>query len=102
MTEISSPPAMPDERATERYQVAIDTTMRQLGEANHPIRIVDISWRGFSGESDHDFETPSVVAVDLPGIGEVKARVIWTDPGRVGAEFLALLTQDELTRAVGG
>lgn len=102
MNESSPAPALPEERVTERYQVAIDTEMRQLGEANHAIRIVNISWRGFSAESNHLFDAPSVVCVALPGMGEVKARVIWSDPRRVGAEFLALLTQDELTRAFGG
>jgi hypothetical protein len=89
-----------DDRMDDRYSVVIDTTMRELGEADRALRVVDISARGFAGLSPHPFPSPCIVAIMLPGVGDVKARVAWVGEGRVGGEFLAPISLQGLTQAL--
>lgn len=89
-----------DERSGDRYSVSIDTMMRELGQADQPLHIADISGRGFGGHSPHAFRPPCVVSVALPGIGDVKARVVWTGSGRIGGQFLMRIALEALIAAL--
>lgn len=90
-----------EERAADRYAVAIDTVMRELGQQNVPIRIDNISTQGFGGACAERFSRPCVVAVALPGAGDVKARVVWTEDGTLGGEFLVPLDLSSLDCKLG-
>ena len=88
-------------RAADRYAIELATAMRELGAPDQPVRLHNISTQGFAGTTDHAFGRPCVVAITLPGVGDVKARVIWTGEGAVGGEFLAPLELDALDHPLG-
>ena len=90
-----------EERNADRYAVAIETMMRELGRPNVSVKIDNISTQGFGGVCLERFMRPCVVAVALPGIGDVKARVVWTGDNTVGGEFLIPLDLGALDCQLG-
>lgn len=90
-----------DERYADRFAVSIETEMRELGMPNVPVRIDNVSTQGFGGHCNERFMRPCVVAVELPGVGAVKARVVWTGDNTVGGEFLVPLDLGQLDCELG-
>lgn len=52
------------------------------------IVIEDISFGGVSATSDADLRSGMPISVEVPTIGLVRAKVMWTDGRRFGASFL--------------
>jgi hypothetical protein len=77
-----------DDRRSFRHPMAIVTRIRELGGPDVPIVLRDLSAVGFSGDSHARIAAPTVVAVMLPPIGEVRARVCRAKDGLIGGEFL--------------
>ena len=85
-----------EDRRSERKRLSMLTSVRELGGANQPICLEDISAVGFAGSCHVPFRVPTLVSVALAPLGEVKARVIWVYEGRVGGEFIQKLDDGQL------
>lgn len=78
-----------DQRRAHRYQVDIHATIATADEQEHSIRVVNLSRRGFGAEASGSIALDSPVTLTLPGVCHAKARIVWTEQGSFGAEFLA-------------
>jgi len=52
------------------------------------IEILDVSERGFAAECEAALKPCKYVNLQVPGFGNMDARIIWAKNGRVGAQFL--------------
>lgn len=89
-----------DERRSFRHPMCIVTRLRELGASDVPIVLRNVSAVGFSGECTAAFEAPTLVAIHLPPLGEVRARVRWVNDGIIGGEFLTRMDDDSLERVL--
>lgn len=89
-----------DDRRSFRHPLALVTRLRELGGADAPVVLRNLSTVGFSGESAIRLPAPTLIALQLPPLGEVRARVRWTRDGVVGGEFLERLDQDAVDRVL--
>lgn len=89
-----------DDRRSFRHPMAIVTRMRELGGPDAPVVLRDLSTVGFAGESHGMFEAPTLVAIQLPPVGEVRARIRRTADGIIGGEFLQRLDDATLERVL--
>lgn len=89
-----------DERRSFRHPMCIVTRLRELGASDVPIVLRNVSAVGFSGECNASIEAPTLVAIHLPPLGEVRARVRWVNDGIIGGEFLTRLNNLELERVL--
>lgn len=76
-----------DRRAGKRKDVAFPSRLRHGEFLRAEVRIVNLSVYGFRASCDLPLEKGAYVSVDLPNIGLVRARVAWSQDGRVGAMF---------------
>ena len=65
------------------------------------IRIRDISTGGFMGECASRIPIGSTINIALPDIGVIKAIIVWTRPGRLGARFINPAHIDHLVKNFG-
>lgn len=100
MDHIYESPFKVEDRTTLRYRAHLDTTVRELGGDDVPIRLIDISARGFRGESDAVFEKPCILSLALPVFGQVKARLVWSRDRTIGAQFLVPIDMQALIDGV--
>lgn len=89
-----------DDRRSFRHPMSIVTRLRELGGPDVPVVLRNLSAVGFSGDCNAPIDAPTVVAVQLPPIGEVRARIRWTSDGLLGGEFLVRLDEDSLERVL--
>ncbi|QHL91097.1 hypothetical protein GVO57_10050 [Sphingomonas changnyeongensis] len=89
-----------DDRRSFRHPLAIATRVRELGGANFPIILRNLSAVGFQGECRTALTVPSVIALNLPPLGEVRARVRWVRDEIVGAEFIERLEIEDVDRVL--
>ncbi len=75
------------ERASERHDLSLVTTMRGEQGRRGSILIRDFSDDGFKAECLVRFPKGSDVVVDLPGGRSVEATVEWNRRNRVGVSF---------------
>lgn len=78
-----------EERRSHRYTVDIRGILERSAEENAAVRVVDLSRRGFGAECAAPINVDSTVILSLPGVCHAKARIVWSEAGRLGAEFLA-------------
>jgi hypothetical protein len=76
-----------ERRQFDRLPIALDATMRQLGETGLEARVLNISERGFMAQSEGKFEVGARVWLMLPGRNRANAVVRWTAGDKLGAEF---------------
>lgn len=76
-----------ERRRADRLPIALDATMRQLGETGLEARVLNISERGFMAQSEGKFEVGARVWLMLPGKSRANAVVRWTAGDKLGAEF---------------
>jgi hypothetical protein len=88
MTTDPKEPAHYRERRSARMPVRSDTEMRHQDCYTVEVRIQDVSQCGFMAECDDSVQIGSYVALDVPGIGAVRAQVRWQIGGRMGGMFL--------------
>lgn len=89
-----------DERRSFRHPMCIVTRLRELGAADVPIVLRNVSAVGFSGECNAVLDVPTLVAIHLPPLGEVRARIRWVNDGVLGGEFLTRLEERTLERVL--
>lgn len=99
-----------EDRRSRRKRVVLKTRIRELGYPNVAIDVTNVSAVGFSGNCVQEYRVPSVVAIALPGLGEIRARLVRAEPGRLSGEFIqrldetqmAILGSDEMKAAGDG
>jgi hypothetical protein len=80
-----------DDRRSFRHPLALMTRLRELGGIDAPVVLRNLSTVGFSGESTIRLTAPTLVALSVPPLGELRARVRWVRDGVIGGEFLERL-----------
>ena len=86
-----------DRRQGPRLPVDLEAKMRELGASGVEAKVVNISEHGFMAISDGRFEVGSRVWLMLPGRERANAVVKWTAGDKIGAEFAAPISIDDLT-----
>ncbi|PZO89622.1 MAG: hypothetical protein DI623_09665 [Sphingomonas sanxanigenens] len=77
-----------EERRAHRYDVNIEASIEYETVAQ-PVRLVNLSRRGFGAAGEIAPPTDAVVTLTIPGVCHAKARIAWKDGNNFGAEFLA-------------
>ena len=81
-------------RKPKRLPVALDLALRTPEGEVVAARLVNVSRRGFGLECATLVMIGSVVEVELPGPGWVRASVRWSLGGRIGGWFLQEIDAD--------
>jgi hypothetical protein len=92
--------AIDDLRRAPRTTVAVQTVLRALGTHGHPAIVRDISASGFMAETEQDFIPGETARLQLPDVGFVSARVIWSKAGKVGGAFDQPIKSVPLSRLI--
>ena len=82
-------PSAAEQRRAHRYAVDIAASLTGDDGEERPLRLIDLSRRGFGGEVTGGAEPETIVKLVLPGACYAKARIVWAQGDRIGAEFLA-------------
>ena len=77
-----------EKRRAARDAVSIRAALHEPGEDRHEILVGNLSPFGFMAISPHSYREGTLVRLDLPLIGEVNARIVWSLSDRIGAEFI--------------
>jgi hypothetical protein len=85
-----------DRRRLRRRPIALEGTMRELGANGVEAKVLNISERGFMAVSEAHFEVGSRVWLMLPGRDRANAVVKWIAGDKLGAEFAAPISLEEL------
>jgi hypothetical protein len=85
-----------ERRQSARRPVAVEGIMRELGASGVEAKILNISERGFMAASEAQFEVGSRVWLMLPGRDRANAVVKWIAGDKLGAEFAAPISLEEL------
>jgi hypothetical protein len=85
-----------DRRRLPRRPIALEGTMRELGANGVEAKVLNISERGFMAVSEAHFEVGSRVWLMLPGRDRANAVVKWIAGDKLGAEFAAPISLEEL------
>lgn len=83
-----------DQRRVERDAIRVATRIRRKAPPHGPpedATLLNISRYGFMAHSEMQIADGSLIAIELPHIGEVKARAIWSMDENIGGEFLAAI-----------
>ena len=85
-----------ERRQSARRSVAVEGIMRELGASGVEAKILNISERGFMAASEAQFEVGSRVWLMLPGRERANAVVRWIAGDKLGAEFAAPVSLEDL------
>lgn len=80
--------AVAEERRAHRYEVNIEASIEHES-IEQPVRLVNLSRRGFGAVGGIAPLADSVVTLTITGVCHAKARIAWKDGDSFGAEFLA-------------
>ncbi|RVT94574.1 PilZ domain-containing protein [Sphingomonas crocodyli] len=91
---MQTPAADPAElRRAPRDEVALPTRMIDAQNRAADVLLVNVSPLGFMVREYGSTEKGSIVKLQLPRLGDVPAKVVWSLGGRIGAEFLTPIDQ---------
>ena len=99
-TRIQTARAPGEQRRWPRLPVSATAVLRALGSHGRGATIRDLSVTGFMAESDQSFVAGEGARLQLPELGFVSARVVWSGQGRIGGEFDQPLQPGAFTRIV--
>ena len=85
-----------ERRQSARRPVVVEGIMRELGASGVEAKILNISERGFMAASEAQFEVGSRVWLMLPGRERANAVVRWIAGDKLGAEFAAPVSLEDL------
>ena len=91
-----------DDRQAPRYQAELDCVARSFEGDALPFRLIDISATGFRGSSEGAISPLGIISIQLPVLGEVGARLVWSHDGLLGGEFLTPIDLPRLIAGVNG
>ena len=77
-----------EKRRAQRDAVSVRAKLHEPGEEAHEILVGNLSPFGFMAISPVAYREGTLVRLDLPLIGEVNARIVWSLSDRIGAEFI--------------
>lgn len=77
-----------EKRRAERDAVSIKAELHEPNEEAHEVLIGNLSPFGFMAISPVGYREGTLVRLQLPMIGEVNARIVWSLSDRIGAEFI--------------
>lgn len=80
--------AAEDRRIDPRYEVGFRTVLIESSLHGEHVEIVNIARLGFLARSETFRETGSEVELNLPHIGHIIGRVVWSANGLLGARFI--------------
>ncbi|HEY0011789.1 MAG TPA: PilZ domain-containing protein [Allosphingosinicella sp.] len=81
-------------RRSERIEVDTTTRLKPNDWSSLEVRLVDLSAEGFRVQCDAAVLRGALVAIALPGLGEVEAQVSWRRRGEFGAKFIVPIDMD--------
>ena len=76
------------ERRSERLALSTKTRLTQQNWYTVEVVLRDLSSSGFMAQCDDNVPIGSYVALDVPGLGTVRAQVRWQLAGKMGGQFL--------------
>lgn len=88
MAEAATETGKPERRRVDRVPLCRAAQLRPNGWSRFEVQLVDLSPRGFRARCDALLKVGNYVAIEIPGIGSVDARVIWRKLGEIGAQFV--------------
>lgn len=77
-----------EKRRAARDAVSIRAALHEPSADSHEILVGNLSPFGFMAISPCGYREGTLVRLDLPLIGEVNARIVWSLSDRIGAEFI--------------
>jgi hypothetical protein len=78
----------PDLRRANRADTNAAVMMETQGYFGKPVLLLDISESGFRVDAGAHIPPKSLVRLNLPGLGMVIGRIVWSRDGEVGGEFV--------------
>lgn len=88
-----------DDRASERFPVEIDATVRRAARP-YDVSIEDLSSSGFRMSGGPAMEIGTTVSIGFAGIGVHEARLMRVDGRHYGCEFVQPLSAADLNTAI--
>ncbi len=76
-----------DRRRSERDEVSLHTLMLPLGGQAAAVTLVNLSRLGFMARSETMLNEGARIQVELPLVGAVRARIVWSFGNALGGEF---------------
>ena len=77
-----------DNRYAARLDVKLDAALRELGSSQRfDIHVEDLSLTGFRFTKSFHLNVGQLVAITIPGLSALEARVAWIDGSRCGCAF---------------
>ena len=80
-------------RRAPRDEFALPTRMIDAQNRAADVLLVNISPLGFMVREYGSTEKGAIVKLQLPRLGDVPAKIVWSLGGRIGAEFLSPIDQ---------
>ena len=92
MIASEAPGTSAEDRRWPRQDVILRGSIRLLGTRASEILVRNISRTGLMGETELLLPAGVFVEVSLPGFQPAKARVVWSERGRIGVKLLGALS----------
>ena len=86
--------AAADRRRYPRYPLYERTRLRPNDWSTVQVELRDISSHGFRAECDANLKIGGYVILEVHGIGQVEARIVWRRDAEVGAQFARPISLD--------
>jgi hypothetical protein len=83
-----------DRRRQARFRLDERTRLRPNDWSTLQVDLVDISSHGFRATCEANLRIGGYVTLDVQGIGQVDARIVWRRGERVGAHFAVPISLD--------
>ena len=81
-------PGRRDNRYATRMDVTVPARLREIGSTERfDVLIEDMSLTGFCCSTSFDLNVGQAVAITMPGLASLEARVAWAQHYRYGCEF---------------
>lgn len=86
-------------RDVDRVRVGIGTLLHIDGEA-HAFAVYNLSTAGFMGECVCDPPLGALLAIELPPLGTIEAKIRWSLEGKCGGQFTTPIPVEDCRRAI--
>ena len=84
---LSSASRHEDRRRYPRYRVGGRTRLRPNDWSSIQVGLLDISSHGFRAECEANLKIGGYVTLEVHGIGQVEAKIMWRESEQLGAQF---------------
>ncbi len=91
---LSSASRHEDRRRYPRYRVGERTRLRPNEWSSIQVGLLDISSHGFRAECEANLKIGGYVTLEVHGIGQVEAKIVWRQSEQVGAQFARPISLD--------